>query len=241
MLDLSRIHVATLKKNSADELFGGGSGSLNSDGMNSKRLKEIEDEIRQLDKDLDQLRALYELYFMGVERTEPLVARDKVRRRLRDLRDLKIKNNGVRFKLQSMQARMISFENYWGRIKRQRENGTYKRDKTHVKRQIEKQKSTAEAEAGAEKNTSAKPAKRSQRPIARSADDLTEPKLKQIYSAYSMAKKQCGQKIDVSFKDLSNNLKKQVPRLIKSSGAKHVEFKVVIKQGKAVLKAIPKS
>jgi hypothetical protein len=233
--------MATLQKKKEDELFGGGSRSKNPDGLGRKELKEIEDEIKQVDKDLDQLRALYELYFMGVERTEPVVSRDKVRRRLRSLRDMKFKNNGFKFKVQAMQARMISFENYWGRIMRQREAGTYKRDRTHVKRHLAKHAATAEAAQEEKKTVQKRPSNHSARPTASSAEDLTESKLKQIYRSYSTAKKKCGQKVDVSFQDLANNLKKQVPRLIKSSGAKHVEFKVVIKQGKAVLKAIPKS
>ena len=60
-------------------------------------------------------------------------------------------------------------------------------------------------------------------------------------SASGSVVKRCGQKVDVSLTDLSSNLRKQVPRLIKSSGARRVEFKVVIKKGKAVLKAIPRS
>ena len=36
------------------------------------------------------------------------------------------------------------------------------------------------------------------------------------------------------------NLRKQVPELLKQHNAKSVEFKVVIKDGKAVLKAVPK-
>jgi len=36
-------------------------------------------------------------------------------------------------------------------------------------------------------------------------------------------------------------LRKQVPRLMSQTGAKSVEFKVVIRQGKAVLKAVPKT
>ena len=238
----SSSQVATRTKKEDDALF---TNSGDSSGEESrKKLKELTDDIKQVDRDLDQLRALYELYFMGVERTEPIVNRDKVRRKIRDLRDLKIKNNGIKFKLQTLQARMISFENYWGRIKRQREAGTYHRDKARVKRRMNQREiEELRASAGQEqaKATAAKSTpKKSSRPSASSAADLTDKKLEQIYNAYSTAKKRCGQKVDVSLNDLSSKLRQQVPRLLKSSGAKQVEFKIVIKQGKAVLKAIPK-
>ena len=40
--------------------------------------------------------------------------------------------------------------------------------------------------------------------------------------------------------ELAAALRKQVPKLINNTGAKSVEFKVVIRGGKAVLKALPK-
>ena len=39
---------------------------------------------------------------------------------------------------------------------------------------------------------------------------------------------------------MAASLKKQVPKLLASTGAKSIEFKVVIKQGRTVLKAVPK-
>ena len=78
------------------------------------------------------------------------------------------------------------------------------------------------------------------RPSVKSVDDLTEGKLRQLYSAYSTAKKRCGEKVDLGFNDMARSLKKQVPQLLKTTGAKEIEFKVVIKRGHAVLKAVPK-
>ena len=40
--------------------------------------------------------------------------------------------------------------------------------------------------------------------------------------------------------EVAANLRKQVPELLKQHNAKSVEFKVVIKDGKATLKAVPK-
>jgi hypothetical protein len=44
----------------------------------------------------------------------------------------------------------------------------------------------------------------------------------------------------MSFDSVAASLRKQVPELMKQHNAKSVEFKVVIKDGKAVLKAVPK-
>jgi hypothetical protein len=78
------------------------------------------------------------------------------------------------------------------------------------------------------------------RPSASSAEDLTEPKLRRLYQTYVNARKRCGEKVDLRYEDMAAALRKQVPKLIKETGAKTVEFKVVIRSGRAVLKALPK-
>ena len=62
-----------------------------------------------------------------------------------------------------------------------------------------------------------------------------------IFDAYVMAKKRCNEDVSkLSYDSLSQTLRKQVPELMKQHNAKSVEFKVVIKDGKAILRALPK-
>ncbi len=71
--------------------------------------------------------------------------------------------------------------------------------------------------------------------------DLSDQKMKAIYDAYVTAKKRCNEDVSkLSFDSLASTLRKQVPELIKQHKAKSVEFKVVIKDGKAILRALPK-
>ena len=70
---------------------------------------------------------------------------------------------------------------------------------------------------------------------------LSDTKVKAIYDAYVMAKKRCGEDTKaVTLDSVASSLRKQVPELMKQHNAKSVEFKVVIKDGKAVLRALPK-
>jgi hypothetical protein len=55
------------------------------------------------------------------------------------------------------------------------------------------------------------------------------------------ARRRCGEATDLRYEDMAAALRKQVPRLMSQTGAASVEFKVVIRAGKAVLKAIPKT
>lgn len=76
---------------------------------------------------------------------------------------------------------------------------------------------------------------------ANSSSGLSEQKIKAIYDAYVSAKKRCGEDTSkLSLGGVAETLKKQVPELMKSHNAKSVEFKVVIKEGKAILRAMPK-
>ncbi|MEW5742263.1 MAG: MXAN_5187 C-terminal domain-containing protein [Myxococcota bacterium] len=78
-------------------------------------------------------------------------------------------------------------------------------------------------------------------PVGAPDGGLTDQKIKAIYDAYVMAKKRCGEDTrSVTLDSVSATLKKQVPELMKQHQARSVEFKVVIKDGKAVLRALPK-
>ena len=70
---------------------------------------------------------------------------------------------------------------------------------------------------------------------------LNDTRLREVYDAYVMAKKRCNEDTSrLSYDSVASSLKKQVPDLLKKHNARDVDFKVIIKDGKAVLKAVPK-
>jgi hypothetical protein len=89
--------------------------------------EELDLAIEELESRLERLRALYEQYFLGFEKVEPAVARKDVDRRIYVLRREKIRNTGKRFKLQTLIQRYNTFQQYWQRVCREIENGTYRR------------------------------------------------------------------------------------------------------------------
>ena len=92
---------------------------------------EIEPLVSELESRVDRLRSLYDQYFMGIERLEPLVPRKDVELRLAILRKEQIRNTGVRFRFHMIIQRFNTYVTHWQRITRQIETGTYKR---HVAR-----------------------------------------------------------------------------------------------------------
>src|SRR5688572_2437471 len=101
--------------------------------------EELDLALEDLEVRLERLRALYEQYFLGFEKIEPQVARKDVDRRIYVMRREKIRNTGKRFKLQTLIQRYNTFQQYWQRICREIENGTYKRHVLRAERQLSKE------------------------------------------------------------------------------------------------------
>jgi hypothetical protein len=78
--------------------------------------------------------------------------------------------------------------------------------------------------------------------VARAAAEaLAEPRLRAVYDAYLAAKKQCREDVSrITYESVADSLRKQVPDLLSRHGARDVEYKVLVKDGKAVLRAVPK-
>jgi hypothetical protein len=70
---------------------------------------------------------------------------------------------------------------------------------------------------------------------------LSDAQIKNIYDAYLTAKRRCGEDTSsLTLVSVAATLRKQLPALMKANRASSVEFRVVIKDGKAVLRAVPK-
>ncbi|MEM1416152.1 MAG: hypothetical protein AAGH15_14690, partial [Myxococcota bacterium] len=87
---------------------------------------------------LDRLKAKYEQYFQGVERTPPADERDKLTRVMRDLQRAQPNNTALKFKYQSLKQRWVTLGMYWDRVVRQIEEGTYYRDVQRARRRRKK-------------------------------------------------------------------------------------------------------
>jgi len=179
-------------------------------------------ELGQLDEDLTKLQVSYEKYFLGLDRTPPDEARKKIAKRLRELRTSPVRNTGLKFRINTLFAKLISFERLWDRTLREIEDGTYKRDVFKAKYRMNKRE---EAPAPV-------------RPIPRA--ELSDDKLRRLYDTYLIARQRTGESVEgLTFEAIAQRIRAQVPELMQKHKAKSVEFKVVIKGGRAVLKAIP--
>src|SRR5262245_17774531 len=85
---------------------------------------------------LRRLRSLYDQWFHGLERAEPQNQKHDVDRLLAELKRQQPRNTALRFRLNQLVQRYMTYNTYWQRITRQILEGTYKRDVLRAKRRF---------------------------------------------------------------------------------------------------------
>ena len=94
---------------------------------------ELEAEVEQFSRKLERLRALYEQYFLGIEKRPPYILRKDIVRMINQLQRAKIRNTATKYKLQQLMQKFSMMKSYWNRTEREIENGTYRRHRFKVK------------------------------------------------------------------------------------------------------------
>jgi hypothetical protein len=81
----------------------------------------------ELEEAIELLKVAYERYFNGVDRVPPTRDHDDVKRAVRVMMTQRIGTTALRFRMQGLKARLVTYEQYWTRILLQIEKGTFKR------------------------------------------------------------------------------------------------------------------
>jgi hypothetical protein len=273
---------------------------------------ELLEECAALEEEVEELKAKYEMYFLGVELREPSKWREEVRKKVLRIRERFTRNTGLRFRVQSLHARYLAYERLWLRSAKEREEGTYRRDLEKARRRpgarpaAAGKKAAAGARAGAGRLESEDvdlsdlgpepvphepsitpiplsltpdalpltlpdapgpaaagpdarlPAAARPGPPAGAVPSPTAPKatppeplpaparlgeaqLRQLYEAYVAAKKRCGEDASrITYEAVAASVTRQIPEIVRQHQARTVEFRVVVKDGKARLTAVPR-
>ncbi len=212
----------------------------------------IAEDLAQLERQLRELRIQYERYFAGLEKTEPAKLREQVARAIRQYSGSTLTNTGLGFRLSALTASFNAYNAYWSRVVRQIEEGTYARDRFRLKLKEREQQAVRTGSAAAEgapggsagAAAAAAGAGGDAAPAAARFRDGVEPDgpaLQRLYEAYVAAKRQAGEPVEgLGPERLAAAIKRQLPQITRRFNCDSVEFRVVIEEGKAKLKAIPK-
>lgn len=113
--------------------------------------EQLADIVASLEEELEELKVKYEMYFIGAERMEPARRRDDLKRNVARLMNAFTRNAGIRFRIQALHARYLSYERLWLRSAREKEAGTYRRDLLKARRRAVEGKVQAREGAAAGK------------------------------------------------------------------------------------------
>src|SRR5688572_15730778 len=102
-------------------------------------VEEFDEALTDLETRVDRLRALYENWFRGYEKTEPTAPRKDVERRVYALRKELPRNTALRFRYHQLYLKYTTLVQYWQRTWRQIEEGTYRPQLQRLKRKLERE------------------------------------------------------------------------------------------------------
>jgi hypothetical protein len=172
--------------------------------------------LRALDnigKDLRKLEILYERYFSGEEKREPLYQREALQKRLRQFVNRRIMKTDLRFRYESLAARYHTYTGYWDRILRLMDEGRYERH------------------TGAHRPP----------PPVNPENDSRQNENESTYQQMLKAHQECSLKRPApSRQQFDAYLAKQRSSLAKKFGSQEIEFRIVTEAGKPKIKARPK-
>jgi hypothetical protein len=199
----------------------------------------IAEDIDILNSKVAQLKVEYEQYFMRVLRREPVKLRGEVDRLIRFYSTQHISNTSLKFKYNSVVAKYNSYKQYWTRVLREIEEGTYVRRTEAVSSRIPPPAPTPQArkrpEAEGVKSGKAGDGG------AGGAGGREGPDLKELYTKYIETRAKCNEPTEgISYESFTKTVEKTTKKAAETYKTRDVELKVSIKDGKTKLAITPK-
>lgn len=204
--------------------------------------KDIQKELDELDKRITALKVTFDKYFLGIERLPPLQEKEEIHKKVTDMSVRFIRNTAAKFRRDALKNKFLSYNRYWDRTLQQIEDGTFvnhlKKAKLRERERLEK---TAAPEVTKTVESTATPAAARPAAPAPAANGAKPDPIQRIYEQYVAAKKKSNEGTDGLTRDrMASIISQQTQALKQKYKCKSVEFRVVVEDGKAKLKAIPK-
>ncbi|RME58233.1 MAG: hypothetical protein D6780_07060 [Candidatus Dadabacteria bacterium] len=166
----------------------------------------IRQEIYLLEKQIEELRIAYEQHFTGLLPQPPEKLHKEVQRLLRRLLQAPFRNSELVFRLKALQGRYQTYNTYWTRVTKQREEGRYFKDMFKAKL---RQQQTVQARASTNQGSE-------------------ETVFKQLYETFCHTLNNSGKKGAVpQYTQFEAVLKKKLNECKKKHPGREVKFKLV--------------
>ena len=177
-------------------------------------------ELYQLENMLEEVKLKFEQYFSSIIQLPPDSIHNDAKRLIRRLRKAPFKSSAMNYKLKTLEGRYHTYNTYWQRVLREREDGVYVKDV--FKANIREKNALEEARA-------------------LTSIGLAEKGIKSLFETYKGALEQrAGKVATLNFDSFQDSLIKKAKAFKEKNGAEKLVFKVVVKDGKVLVKATAK-
>jgi len=216
----------------------------------SKEERKTEEVLDQLEAFMHLVKNEFELYFLGLVKTPPDDKFRELKRRIADLDQMVVINTAQNFKRKVLRSRYNTQSIYWQRTLQQIELGTYSRLRRRLAFKDQEQKKTEEENRLKAERKAAALALLERRgheppPPPRAAaapeDRAYPPDSDALFRLYVDARRTTGEAIQgLTRERLAATLEGHVSAIKQKFNCAEVQFRVVVENGKATLKAIPR-
>ena len=193
----------------------------------------INDDLDILERQFRQLQIEWEKFFGGVEKKQPNDLRTRVEALIKKYAYAEIRNNGERFRYQTLAARYATFNELWNKRVRAIEEGR-----------------PLGIHGVYERKVAPPPVYAPPPPAARGAGSgagevrVKDPggdteAVRSLFDRFLEARKAAGEAAPVKFESFQKIISQQAARILSEKGAQAVDFRLETKDGKVSLKAKP--
>lgn len=188
------------------------------------------EELDLIEQSIRQLKIEWEKFFGGVEKKPPNELKGRLEALIRRHANVEIRNNSERFRYQNLTARYNTFNELWSKRLRALEEG--RPVGIHGQRA---------AAIPPPRPPEAKPAgaPRASGEVRVQSPERDAEAVKSLYERFVQARKETGEAAAVKFESFQKLISQQAQRILSEKGAKAVDFRLEMKDGKVSLKAKP--
>ena len=191
-----------------------------------------DDELDKLEEDIRKLKNKYDQFFTGITKVPPSFDRHQVESYIHELSKLKIRDNGRRFRFNTLLSRYNQYREMWGRKMREREEGPldFRRRQAALTAEPGPPPPPSEARRG----TSSAPD-----PYVRMTPGANGEQIRRLYEEIQREHLKLGKLPSVTMDQLAAMVQKQSETIREKYHVSTVAFRVETIDGKVKLKAKP--
>lgn len=186
-------------------------------GLKERNKREVDRKLDVLEKRIGETHALYEQYFIDIIPHPPEEKDRQIKLMIKALLKEPFKQQAVKFRLRTLITRYQTYNTYWTRVMKQREEGTYSKD---LFKADAREKAIAEAQ------------------LSLTDTGKAEKGFQQLFKTYEGALQKAGANTkSLNYNDFRKSLLSQAKRLKQAHGVTNLNYKISVKNGKVAIRA----